>query len=185
MGKKVKAPQRYPASIIKVGAVLYSVLSWVGNDGKAKVELQEWIVRSIKRRRGSQTKNGVKTFLANSEFSRLQYVNLTHKEKGVSWGKLSRKHFDFGWFKSIPLSHRIKFPVGDNLPHGIYTTKLAAYQHAATFTRDEIHWYENKLPTVQGEEKSDYLLELDEHKKELVAIERRFKRYKSLRSKAA
>ena len=180
----VKPPQRYPPSVIKVGAVLYRVISWVDNEGKAKAELEEWIVRSIKRRRGSQTKRGLKTSHANSEFSKLQHVNLTHKEKGVSWGKLSRKHFDYGWLRTIPLSHREKFPVGDNLPYGLYTTKLAAYQHAVTCISNEIIWYEDKIHTVTDGEKADLLLGLDEQKKELVVIERYLKRCKTNRSKA-
>jgi hypothetical protein len=179
---KGKKSQRYPSSIIKVGAVLYSVLAWVNESGKAEVELQEWIVRSIKRRRGSQTKYGVKTFSSDSEYSQRQYVNITHKEKGVTWGKLSRKHFDFGWLKSIPVSHRNKFAVGENLPFGIYTTKLAAYQHAFADAKDSIKWYEDKIKTLLDDERQGYLIELDEHRKEYTAIERRLKRLRSIKS---
>lgn len=180
----LKKSQAYPGSIIKVGAVLYCVLAWVTDKGKAEVELEEWVVRSIKRRRGSQTKFGCKPLLAGSDFSQTQYVNLTHKEKGVTWGKLSRKHFDWGWLKSIPSTHRRQFSVGESLPAGIYTTKLAAYQYAVADAKASIAWYENALKTVLDNEKPDYLLELDEYKKELVAIERRLKRFKNDKTKS-
>lgn len=41
-------PQRYPSSIIKVGAVLYKAFGWVDDEGKCHVD--EWHVRSIQNR---------------------------------------------------------------------------------------------------------------------------------------
>lgn len=36
-------PQRYPSSIIKVGAVLYKAFGWVADEGKCHVDVDEWI----------------------------------------------------------------------------------------------------------------------------------------------
>ncbi|EHU7138975.1 hypothetical protein KZK14_004968 [Salmonella enterica] len=43
-------PQRYPSSIIKVGAVLYKAFGWVDDEGKCHVDVDEWHVRSIQNR---------------------------------------------------------------------------------------------------------------------------------------
>ena len=43
-------PQRYPSSIIKVGAVLYKAFGWVADEGKCHVDVDEWHVRSIQNR---------------------------------------------------------------------------------------------------------------------------------------
>lgn len=47
-----------------------------------------------------------------------------------TWGKISKKHGDFGWLPRIPKWCREKWAVDDE-PRGLFTTKLAAI-------RDEI-----------------------------------------------
>ena len=183
--RDIKPPQPYPSTVIKVGAVLYRVFAWVDDNGKAQVEIEEWVVRSIKKRRGSQTQYGLKVPLSNSELNQRKYVHLTQKVDGLTWGKLSKKHFDYGWLKSIPQSHRKNFVVGESLPAGIYTTKRAAYQYAISETKAEIKWYEGKLQNLPESEREDYIEELEEYKKELIALERRAKRLKSTMAKAA
>lgn len=36
-------PQRYPSSIIKVGAVLYKAFGWVDDEGKCHVDVDEGV----------------------------------------------------------------------------------------------------------------------------------------------
>ncbi|CZZ21253.1 Uncharacterised protein [Enterobacter hormaechei] len=43
-------PQRYPASIIRVGAVLYRAFGRTDDEGKCHLDLDEWHVRSIQNR---------------------------------------------------------------------------------------------------------------------------------------
>ncbi|EGQ8101756.1 hypothetical protein [Vibrio parahaemolyticus] len=122
--------QKYPSSVIKEGAVLYRYDAIAYDDGTYEVECQEWIVRSIRRKRGSKTvMGGRKSFLADFASSDIKYVNMTQKKKGVTWGKLSKKHFDFGFLKSIPQAYKQQFAVGSDLPKGFYTTKLAALKY--------------------------------------------------------
>ncbi|WJT11040.1 hypothetical protein [Vibrio harveyi] len=122
--------QKYPSSVIKEGAVLYRYDAIAYEDGTYEVECQEWIVRSIKRKRGSKTvMGGRKSFLADFASSDVKYVNITQKKKGVTWGKLSKKHFDFGFLKSIPQKYKQQFAVSSDLPKGLYTTKLAALKY--------------------------------------------------------
>ncbi|TKF90931.1 hypothetical protein FCV67_25650, partial [Vibrio sp. F13] len=52
--------QIYPHSKIKVGAVLYKVDVSEWDDGSTSISIDEWVVRSIKRRRGTQTPMGKK-----------------------------------------------------------------------------------------------------------------------------
>lgn len=80
--------QAYPPSVIRKGAVLYAALYYISDDDKAKVEVTEWIVRSIQKRRNSTSDQ--------------RYVNLAQKLDGITWGKRSRKNGDFGWLPSIP-----------------------------------------------------------------------------------
>jgi len=46
----IPKPQPYPASRIKVGAVLYRAYSLV-DDGKVETGFEEWVVRNIRARR--------------------------------------------------------------------------------------------------------------------------------------
>ncbi|MGO4801201.1 hypothetical protein ACEN2T_18125 [Pseudomonas sp. W22_MBD1_FP4] len=114
--------QPYPASRIKVGAVLYRAYSTFEN-GKAKTGFEEWIVRNIRARRNSKTICGVR--LAGRGIVVPKVVNLAMKTFGT-WGKLSGKAGDFGWLPNIWSGYRRQFKVGADLPLGIYTTKRAA-----------------------------------------------------------
>lgn len=48
--------QKYPASVIKVGGTLYTASGTVW-DGKASIDVNEWLVRSIQKK-GRPVKNG-------------------------------------------------------------------------------------------------------------------------------
>ncbi|MDR8537245.1 hypothetical protein OSC19_26605, partial [Serratia nevei] len=96
--------QAYPPSVIRKGAVLYAALYYISDDDKAKVEVTEWIVRSIQKRRNSTSDQ--------------RYVNLAQKLDGITWGKRSRKNGDFGWLPSIPSWCLKQFREGGELPFG-------------------------------------------------------------------
>ncbi len=93
--------QAYPPSVIRKGAVLYAALYYISDDDKAKVEVTEWIVRSIQKRRNSTSDQ--------------RYVNLAQKLDGIT-GKRSRKNGDFGWLPSIPSWCLKQFREGGELP---------------------------------------------------------------------
>lgn len=61
--------QAYPPSVIRKGARLYAALYYISDDDKAKVEVTEWIVRSIQKRRNSTSDQ--------------RYVNLAQKLDGL------------------------------------------------------------------------------------------------------
>ena len=72
-----------------------------------KVDFTEWVLRSRQNRRnyyGSGTTS---------------YDYWVIKEKGVTWVKLSKKHFDWGFKKNIPDLYRVK-----------YRTEYGAFQSA-------------------------------------------------------
>lgn len=145
--------QKFPSSVIKVGAVLFQVTAYY-HDGKTCVDVDEWHVKSIRKRRGSQTKNGfnVPVYLRNDQV----YVNLIAKIEGVTWVRLSRKVGDIGWSPSIPANFRKQFAVGQELPLGIYTTKLQAFKYALESSIKYISnlniRLESELNTVDREE---------------------------------
>ncbi len=162
---------KYPYSVIKVGTTLYLALSSTEN-GKSKTEITEWVVRSIRKKRGSQTKYNDKRF-GNGDNN--DYVNLIWKIDGVSWGKRSSKNGDFGWLK-IPNFCRKQFRVGDDLPLGMFTTKRAALKSAEKDHIETIKWYDGKISDNPDDvdlvsERSDYL-------SELVSIKRAISRLK-------
>ena len=132
--------QKYPAGKIKVGLVLYQFNAYTDDEtGKSSVECYEWVVRSIMKKRGSQSQYGVKK--STAEFWQQRYVHITQKIDGLTWGKKSRKNGDFGWLSSIPAWARDSFTEGEDLPDGIYTTKLAALKSAINSKVDDIARY--------------------------------------------
>lgn len=133
-------PQKYPASKMKVGLVLYRVKAFTDEeDGNTSIDVEQWIVRSIKKKRGSQTRYGFA--LSTSSYNQQRFVYLTQKLKDVTWGKRSRRHGDFGWLKSIPARCRKSFPEGDDLPTGFYTTQFSAFKSAIAQKQAEIKRY--------------------------------------------
>lgn len=122
--------QKYPTSIIRLGAELYTVDAYSYDDGSSEVCINTWVVRSIKRKRGTQTPMGKRRLGREYGDSAPTYVNITQKIKDVTWTRQSRKVNDFGWSKSIPKQFRKQFRVGDFLPEGLYTTVNAAIRYA-------------------------------------------------------
>ena len=124
----LKGRQKYPHSKIKVGVTLFSVSTDTDPDTKkVSVDINEWIIRSIKKKRGSQSSYGCKVFQFNDSDDK--YVHCSQKINGLTYGKLSNKKGDYGFFKSIPLCCKKKFKVGEHLPDGIFTTILAAAKY--------------------------------------------------------
>jgi len=126
-------PQLYPASKIAVGSVLYSCSAWTDDNGKTSTSINEWVVRSIKARRGTKTRMG---FPVYSYRDTNKYVNITRKIEFVTWVKRSSKIGDYGWSKSIPSYCTKQFSVGACLPPGIYTTIRAAVLYGLGSTAD-------------------------------------------------
>ncbi|MGF1827532.1 hypothetical protein [Vibrio splendidus] len=122
--------QVYPHSKIKVGAVLFKVDVTEWDDGSTSIALVEWIVRSIKRKRGTQTAMGKKRVGIQFGDSAPQYVNVIAKIKNKTWIRQSRKTNDYGWSKSISEHCREQFEVGRRLPIGMFSTPLAAFKWA-------------------------------------------------------
>lgn len=152
--------QKYPSSVIKVGAVLYEVSAYY-YEGKTSVDVDEWHVKSIRKKRGSQTKRGrdVPEYLKNDNL----YVNIVAKIDGVTFVRLSRKVGDIGWSASIPAQFRKQFAVGDDLPFGLYTTKLQAFKYALESQNEDVEriqkWLRSELSLEDREEGEQELAE--------------------------
>jgi hypothetical protein len=137
-------PQRYPATIIKTGVVLYSATAWTDDTGKGHVDIDEWHVRSIQKRAVSKysvTKNTV--------------ISLVEKKEYITWDKNK-------WLSNIPPSCRRKFFENNPLPRGIYTTPLQALRYALESALLSVMWYEDKKTSGEW----DALLE-KEYREEL------------------
>ncbi|MBV7264352.1 hypothetical protein KCG43_20275 [Photobacterium sp. WH24] len=177
-----KGKQPFPTSRIKVGAILFKAFACSYDDGSSEVELQEWHVRTIAKKRGSQTRRGRK--LDSNYYDQRTYVYVIQKIKGVTWGKLSRKNGDFGWLKSISKNFRESFAVGEPLPKGMFTTKQAAFkfaikEHEARIKRVRAYIKEEEDP----EEIADLGVDLSEYEKELKLLKSRLTRVKNAEKK--
>lgn len=167
---KAAVPKRqtYPASVIAVGTVLYSVLAWTDDNGKTSTEYQEWVVRSIKARRGSKSRMGHAMFASGDT---RQFVNLTQKIPDLTW---VRRQGKAGWATSIPGYCTKQLPVGDELPEGIYTTQRAALvfairEHQRTHAR-----YGQWIAEAAGDEREEWRADLITHEAEMRALATRF-----------
>ena len=168
--------QKYPASVIKVGTTLYTA-SGIVWDGKAGIDVNEWVVRSIKCKRGSKSQFGFKYSYPEDT---AQYVNVTQRLDGITWGKLSKKTGDYGWRKSIQAQYRKQFEVGADLPSGFYTTKQQALKFALVSELNHIKWYESELKKPESTfDKQELELELAEAKQVTKALSSRITREKS------
>lgn len=58
------------------------------------------------------------------------------KVPGVTWGKLSRKHGDYGWLDPIPDYARSRFVIADGTPAGYGLSKSAAVRSALAAARE-------------------------------------------------
>lgn len=173
--------QKYPSSIIKVGVVLYQVNAYY-HEGKSYIDVDEWHVKSIRKKRGTQTKNGraVASYLKDDN----QYVNLVAKIDGVTWVRLSRKIGDIGWSPTISPHFKKQFAVGRDLPLGIYTTKLQAFKYAMKSSTDYIESVNNRLKTESSLDiREEYEQELAEEQLVLKALKAQLTRLKN-KSKA-
>lgn len=126
--KDGKKRQAYPSSKIKIGGVLYSISVDDWDDGTTTISVNEWVIRSIRRKRGTQTRIGKLRRGTAFGDTAPYYVNATNKLKDITWVRQSRKVADFGWSKSISPHLKVQFKVGDHLPSGMYTTPLAAFK---------------------------------------------------------
>lgn len=122
--------QKYPHTRIQVGAVLYKVDVSEWDDGSTTISVDEWVVRSIKRKHGTQTSMGRRKVGDDYGDTAPLYVNVCAKIQGKTWVKKSKKAGDFGWSNSISQKQRDQFKVGSHLPLGLFTTPLAALRWA-------------------------------------------------------
>jgi hypothetical protein len=164
--------QPYPASRIKVGAILYRAYSLV-DEGKVETGFEEWVVRNIRARRNSKTIRGISLAAHGIEVPKV--VNLAMKTHGT-WGKRSTKTGDVGWLPNIWSGFRRQFQVGTDLPIGIYTTKRAALAYELASQMEEAEWL---LGVIAGETDADELVSLKaeqaEVKAQIAALQRRSK----------
>lgn len=155
--------QPYPASRIKVGAVLYRAYSFV-EEGKVQTGFEEWVVRNIRARRNSKTIRGISVAARGMEVPKV--VNLAMKTVGT-WGKLSTKTGHVGWLPNIWSGFRRQFQVGTDLPLGIYTTKRAALNFELASQQEEAEWF---VEAIAAETDADELVSLKAEQAEITAM---------------
>ena len=169
--------QKYPKSKIKKGAILYSVDAYTYDDGTSSVDICEWHIRSIMKRRGTQTWYGHINPFADRYNEK--YVHLTQKVKDITWVRLSSKIGHYGWAKSIYILYKKKFKTTiDVLPDGLYTTIYSAFKYAIWETNNYIKSIEKEIKE-DVDEGFEWESELKDYQKELRLLKSRFTKYKN------
>ena len=164
--------QPYPATRIKVGAVLYSAYA-TANDGKVESGINEWVVRNIRARRNSKTVHGMPVANFGKEVPKV--VNLAEKNP-FTWGKRSKKTGDVGWLPNIWSGWRQQFEVGTDLPAGFYTTKRAALAYAIADHEQQAVSYAEDIANETDEDELIFLKEIQaEIAAQIQALKRRAK----------
>lgn len=167
------------ADRIKPGIVFYSVEAYYDEERNAvSVDINEWHVRSVRAKRGSVTRYGIKTIRAFSEPTK--YVNLTRKTS-CTWVKKSRKHFDYGWASSISDRDRLQFILGSEfLPLGIYTTPLQAAKYERNTLQSIItsteKWLKENADTADPADLAEETEERKRYIRMLKAVESRIRK---------
>lgn len=169
--------QKYPNSVIKVGAILYQVSAY-SYEGKVCIDVNEWHVKTIRKKRGSQTKKGSK--VAEHMKNDALYVNIVQKVDDVTWGRLSRKVGDIGWYSTIPAFCKKQFTAGADLPLSIYTTKLQAFKFALHLVNETIDDMEKALRTdLSSDDRLEYEADLAQEKLILKSLKSSYTRFKN------
>jgi len=57
----------------------------------------------------------------------------------LSWGKLSRRHYDYGWFRNVPALCKCKWRIGGSWTGGLSPTKLQACMDEVK--EDDFSWF--------------------------------------------
>ena len=169
--------QKYPVSVIKIGAVIYDVMAFT-YEGKTEIDIRHWHVRSIQRKRMSRI-DKIFTRMAQGVRDDTQYVNLTAKND-LTWGRLGgiSPRVD-GWSKSISRRDRKKFIVGNDLPIGCYTTILQALKYALLDTQGNLNRYEARQgDAVSQTDWDEWEEEINDAKKEIRALKTRLTKLK-------
>lgn len=105
-----------------------------------KVEMDEWVIRTIKKR------------------NRLDVRKRAHAvmKCSITYGKLSKSHGDFGWLPNIPEWLKRSWTIGLSEPWGLSTTKRAALLEAVKEVKrgthsDDAEINEKFLRTLKGQ----------------------------------
>lgn len=105
----------------KTGQVFYTCWPYTDDEGRVKIEVDEWVVRSIQKKRNSQTRYGIPRAVPNDSV----YVNLTNRIPGLTTDKKTG-----AWDKSISKWFRRQFIRDNGLPDDMFTTPLQALKYA-------------------------------------------------------
>jgi len=159
--KKPK-PQSYPHSKITVGSCVYRAFAHC-NDGAAATGFEEWVVYTIRARRGDNSRSGIPVL---RDTKKPKVVNLIQKNSST-WGRKTKKTGDFGWLPPFYTCYRRQFRVGEDLPSGMYTTKRAALAYELATQIENAAWYKRE---IQLESDLDALAELSAEAAEVACL---------------
>lgn len=181
---KAEGRQKYPASKIKVSAILYKVEVCTYDDGKTELDINEWHIRSIKKKRGSQTRFGIARH--GREYHDQKFVHASAKIKDLTWVRKSKKVNDYGWRNYIPKNCKVSFRVGDYLPLGMHTTIAAALRSAIKQKQEQIiTWKQWREEEEMPEDREEWDEDIFFAEKELRLLKGRLTKLKNKAQKKA
>lgn len=138
--------QQLTPKSLKKGSVLYRCIAGTDADNKRFIQMQEWVVRSIQRKRGSQSRLGRAYMVMLCDRDDRLYVNITERYLHVTVDKKGN------WLKSIPSDCRAQFKRDDErLPKGYYTTQEQAVKYAIQDKQESLATYKQWLEDEKGD----------------------------------
>lgn len=150
---------------LKVGDTCYK--AWVC---EGKIEYDEFVLRTIQARK------------PNRWCEPISYGYWWQKIPGITWGKLSKKHFDYGWLKNAPVTHRIKCRIKDGRPYA--ATKAGALKDAIALQRKLIKRYGADYKDIWEDEDEEGVLTYSQELDILLRAQKRL-RTQNKKKKAA
>lgn len=169
--------QLMPKSL-KKGSILYTVSAYTDEDTKkTSIDIDEWEVRTIQHKRGSQSKHGKKKYVEYSKIDDFKYVNLVRLADYTKSPKTGK------WNSYIPDWCKRQFMLeSERLPNGYYTTIEQAIKHQIYCTENLLKGFPEhyrKYPDLKDELDSEKL----DTEKELRLLKTRFTKHKNKKTK--
>jgi hypothetical protein len=171
--------QIMPPTGLKVGQVLYRVYCAVRVSDKVVCDIEEWVCRTHRAKRGSKSRWGQAKF-ANIFISPTKYFNLTNRILGTTWSYNKKGQ---GFWLAASNKHDLQISdQAERLPEGYYTTINKAYQHAIEVATDRVaSWSEDLKEALESNDQEWIDQETEmvrDVTRELRVLKSRYKKYK-------
>ena len=155
-----------PKNKQKEGTELFTFAPWIDDNGKPKIQLRTWVIRSIRRPRRTEIEKRV-------DIIKTPLVKISNKVDGITFEKGQWVDHILKRFSDYTLTFNIDSP----LPYDLWTTELAAIKSAVANSKSYIKSCKDTLKSEP--ECGETIQELQEEMLLLPVLERKLNKLKS------